>query len=85
MTKTTLISAAAAALSLSGCADSSAVTSSNVDPVSFAAAPVGAAPGTCWGQDRQPCRGRDGQTQNTSGTRANQQRRPRTGSAGLQD
>ena len=49
-----LIPALAAALALSACAENAVVTSSNIDPVSLAVAPPGAAPGTCWGKTVSP-------------------------------
>ncbi|WP_147103847.1 peptidoglycan-binding domain-containing protein [Tateyamaria sp. syn59] len=45
----------AAALALTACADNGTVTSaSNIDPISLASAPPGAAPGTCWGKSVTP-------------------------------
>jgi putative peptidoglycan binding protein len=44
-----------AALAVSACAENGTVTSaSNIDPVSLAVAPPGAAPGTCWGKNVSP-------------------------------
>ena len=50
----TLIPAIAAVLALSACAENAVVTSSNIDPISEANAPPGAAPGTCWGKTVSP-------------------------------
>lgn len=45
----------AAALVLSACAENGTVTSAaNIDPISLATAPPGAAPGTCWGKTVTP-------------------------------
>ncbi|MEL6808528.1 MAG: peptidoglycan-binding domain-containing protein [Pseudomonadota bacterium] len=46
--------ALAAALFVTACAENAVVTSSNIDPVSLATAPPGAAPGTCWGKTVSP-------------------------------
>ena len=56
MTRHILTSAAVvAALALSGCATNGVVTSNaNIDPISLATAPPGAAPGTCWGKTVTP-------------------------------
>lgn len=54
MTRPTLIIVAVAALALAACAENGAVTSSNVDPISFAEAPPDAAPGTCWDKTVSP-------------------------------
>ncbi|WP_299373465.1 peptidoglycan-binding domain-containing protein [uncultured Tateyamaria sp.] len=56
MTRHILTSAAVvAALALSGCAPNGVVTSNaNIDPISLATAPPGAAPGTCWGKTVTP-------------------------------
>ncbi|WP_299613829.1 peptidoglycan-binding domain-containing protein [uncultured Tateyamaria sp.] len=45
----------AAVLALAACAETDAVTSaSNIDPISLATAPAGAAPGTCWSKTVTP-------------------------------
>jgi len=45
----------AATLFLGACAQNAVVTSaSNIDPISLATAPPGAAPGTCWGKTVSP-------------------------------
>jgi len=45
----------AAALALAACAENGTVTSAaNIDPISLATAPPGAAPGTCWGKTVTP-------------------------------
>lgn len=44
----------AAAIIVSGCVDNATVTSSNIDPISLATSPPGAAPGTCWGKTVSP-------------------------------
>ncbi|WP_299623991.1 peptidoglycan-binding domain-containing protein [uncultured Tateyamaria sp.] len=49
-----LFPALAAALALSACAENGIVTKSNIDPISLATAPPGAAPGTCWGKTVSP-------------------------------
>lgn len=49
-----LITVLAATLVLSACAEDEVVTSSNIDPISRAIAPPGAAPGTCWGKTVSP-------------------------------
>lgn len=54
MTRPFLIPAVAAALALGACAENAVVTSSNIDPISLATAPPGAAPGTCWGKTVTP-------------------------------
>lgn len=43
-----------AALALGACTDIGAVSRSNIDPVSLASAPPGAAPGTCWDKTVSP-------------------------------
>lgn len=49
------VPALAAALFLAACAENPTVTSaSNIDPISLATAPPGAAPGTCWGKTVSP-------------------------------
>ncbi|MEM8654870.1 MAG: peptidoglycan-binding domain-containing protein [Pseudomonadota bacterium] len=55
MTSRFFASALAAALALSACTENGTVTSAaNVDPISLATAPPGAAPGTCWGKTVAP-------------------------------
>ncbi|KIC50706.1 peptidoglycan-binding domain-containing protein [Tateyamaria sp. ANG-S1] len=55
MTSRPTFAVLAATLAVAGCADTSAVTSaSNIDPISLATAPPGAAPGTCWGKSVSP-------------------------------
>jgi len=49
-----LFPALAAVLTLSACAENGVVTSSNIDPISLATAPPGAALGTCWGKTVSP-------------------------------
>ena len=52
---TPLVPALAAAAFLAACAENAVVTSaSNIDPISLAKAPPGAAPGTCWGKTVSP-------------------------------
>lgn len=46
--------ALAAVLFVTACAENAVVTSSNIDPVSLATSPPGAAPGTCWGKTVSP-------------------------------
>ena len=46
--------ALAAALFVTACAENAVVTSSNIDPVSLATSPPGAAPGTCWDKTVSP-------------------------------
>ena len=48
------IPALAAALVVTACAENAVVTSSNIDPISLATSPPGAAPGTCWGKTVSP-------------------------------
>ena len=48
MTFKPLICALSAAITVAGCAPNGTVSSNNVDPISLATAPPGAAPGTCW-------------------------------------
>ncbi|MEP1356193.1 MAG: peptidoglycan-binding domain-containing protein [Tateyamaria sp.] len=48
------LSAFAAALFVTACAENAAVTSSNIDPVSLATSPPGAEPGTCWDKTVSP-------------------------------
>ncbi|MEO0379743.1 MAG: peptidoglycan-binding domain-containing protein [Pseudomonadota bacterium] len=48
------LSALVAALFVTACAENAVVTSSNVDPISLATSPPGAAPGTCWGKTVSP-------------------------------
>ncbi|MEM6760225.1 MAG: peptidoglycan-binding protein [Pseudomonadota bacterium] len=43
-----------AALALSGCGINPVVTSANIDPISLASAPPGAAAGTCWDRTTTP-------------------------------
>ena len=43
-----------AAIALSACGINPVVTSANVDPISLASAPPGAAPGTCWDRTTTP-------------------------------
>ncbi|MEM6372364.1 MAG: peptidoglycan-binding domain-containing protein [Pseudomonadota bacterium] len=50
----TLLPAVAASLLVAACSDPNVVTSNNVDPISLATAPPGAAPGTCWGKTTSP-------------------------------
>ena len=55
MTIKPVLSALAVTLALSACADNGTVTSAaNIDPISLATAPPGAAPGTCWGKTVSP-------------------------------
>jgi len=55
MTTRPFVHALAAALFLGACAQNTVVTSaSNIDPISLATAPPGAAPGTCWGKTVSP-------------------------------
>ncbi len=55
MTSYPLIPALAAALFVAACAENGTVTStSNIDPISLASAPPGAAPNTCWGKNVTP-------------------------------
>ena len=54
MRPTLIVPALAAALSVTACAQNAVVTSSNIDPISLATAPPGAAPGTCWGKTVSP-------------------------------
>ncbi|WP_299729769.1 peptidoglycan-binding domain-containing protein [uncultured Tateyamaria sp.] len=54
MRSISLIPALAAALLVTACAENAVVTSSNIDPVSLATSPPGAAPGTCWGKTVSP-------------------------------
>ena len=54
MNTTPFVPALAAALFLAACAENPVVTSSNIDPISLATAPPGAAPGTCWGKTVTP-------------------------------
>lgn len=49
-----LIPALAVALVLAACTDLSTTSRSNIDPVSLATAPPGAAPGTCWDKTVTP-------------------------------
>ncbi|MEL6620281.1 MAG: peptidoglycan-binding domain-containing protein [Pseudomonadota bacterium] len=49
-----LIPALAAVLALSACTDLATTTRSNIDPVSLATAPPGAAPDTCWDKTVTP-------------------------------
>lgn len=49
-----LITALAAAVALSACVENPTVTRSNIDPISTATSPPGAAPGTCWGKTVSP-------------------------------
>lgn len=49
-----LFPALVAVLALSACTENGVVTSSNIDPISLATAPPGAAPGTCWGKTVSP-------------------------------
>lgn len=45
----------AASLAVAACAETDTVTSAaNIDPISLATAPPGAAPGTCWGKNVTP-------------------------------
>ncbi|MFL4471908.1 peptidoglycan-binding domain-containing protein [Tateyamaria armeniaca] len=48
------IPALAAVVFVTACAENAVVTSSNIDPVSLATSPPGAAPGTCWGKTVSP-------------------------------
>lgn len=48
------VTALAAALALGACAEIGTATRSNIDPVSLASAPPGAAPGTCWDKTVSP-------------------------------
>ncbi len=55
MRPTSPLPALAAALLLAACAETGVVSSnSNIDPISLATAPPGAAPGTCWGKTVSP-------------------------------
>lgn len=55
MTARPFVHALGAALFLGACAQNAVVTSaSNIDPISLATAPPGAAPGTCWGKTVSP-------------------------------
>ncbi|WP_299045338.1 peptidoglycan-binding domain-containing protein [uncultured Tateyamaria sp.] len=55
MTIRPFITALAAAVLVAGCAENGTVTSAaNIDPISLATAPPGAAPGTCWGKTITP-------------------------------
>lgn len=55
MTFRTLTPALAVVILVAGCADNGTVTSAaNIDPISLATAPPGAAPGTCWGKTVTP-------------------------------
>ncbi|MEP5631826.1 MAG: peptidoglycan-binding domain-containing protein [Tateyamaria sp.] len=55
MTSSILVPALTAALFLTACAENGTVTSANnVDPISLATAPPGAAPGSCWGKTSSP-------------------------------
>lgn len=51
--KYTLLPALAAAIALGAC-DDAIVSRSNIDPISLATAPPGAAPGTCWDKTVSP-------------------------------
>ena len=48
------VAALAALLALGACAEIGTTTRSNIDPVSLASAPPGAAPGTCWDKTVNP-------------------------------
>ncbi|WP_415920054.1 peptidoglycan-binding domain-containing protein [Tateyamaria sp. SN6-1] len=54
MHRFTPAAAIAAALALGACTDIGTATRSNIDPVSLASAPPGAAPGTCWDKTVSP-------------------------------
>ena len=55
MTRTSILPALAVTIAIAGCADTDTVTSAaNIDPISLATAPPGAAPGTCWGKTVTP-------------------------------
>lgn len=54
MRSTSLAPLIAAALMLTACEDSTRATPSNIDPISTATAPPGAAPDTCWGKTVSP-------------------------------
>lgn len=55
MTPRPFLSALALTCALSACAENGTVTSAaNIDPISLATAPPGAAPGTCWGKTVTP-------------------------------
>ncbi|WP_299283389.1 peptidoglycan-binding domain-containing protein [uncultured Tateyamaria sp.] len=50
-----LLCAVGASIALMGCAENATVSSAaNIDPISLATAPPGAAPGTCWGKTVTP-------------------------------
>lgn len=79
MTLKPIIPALAAVSIVAACAEDGAVTSaSNVDPISLATAPPGAAPGHLLGQDREPGRGRNGDPESTAPACTGQQRRARS-------
>ncbi|MEX0309851.1 MAG: peptidoglycan-binding domain-containing protein [Tateyamaria sp.] len=55
MTHFSTLSALAVVVAVAGCAENGTVTSAaNIDPISLATAPPGAAPGTCWGKTVTP-------------------------------